>query len=99
MEGISEDEAGSCEDKCAFLSSYQLLSDNFDVDSHNSDFDPLRNKTNVKGSLRNNLEHLHHIGTNPSVIDTTENGYEAPFFTTPVSNFFRNQSNLQTQTL
>ena len=43
-----------------------------------------------KGSLRKNLEHWHHIGANPSVIDTIENGYNIPFFTTPVSNFFQN---------
>ena len=68
------------------------MPDNFDMNSHDIDFDTLRNKLNVKGSLRKNLEHWHHIGANPSVIDTTENGYKIPFFTTPVSKFFQKQS-------
>ena len=29
----------------------------------------------VKESLHKNLEHWHHVGPNPSVIDTIENGY------------------------
>ena len=42
------------------------------------------------------LEHWHHIGANPSVINTIENGYKIRFFTTSVSNFFQNnQSALQ----
>ena len=72
------------------------MSDDFDVDSRNSDFDTLRNKVNVKGSLRKNLEHWYHISANPSVIDTIENGYKIPLFTTPVSKIFQNnQSALQ----
>ena len=71
----------------------------FDIYSHNSDFDTLRNKANVKGTLRKKLEHWHHIGANPSVIDTMENGYKMPFFTTPVSNFFQNNLLFRTQTL
>ena len=58
-----------------FLSSFHSLSDDFDMDSHNFDFDILRKKANVKESLHKNLEHWHHIGPNPSVIDTIENGY------------------------
>ena len=54
MEEISEDEAESFEDKCTFLSSLHVMPDDFDIDSHNSDFDTLRNKANVKGSLRKN---------------------------------------------
>ena len=53
---------------------FHSLSDDFDMDSHDFDFDTLRNKANVKESLHKNLEHWHHIGANPSVIDTTENG-------------------------
>ena len=90
MEEISEDEAESFEDKSTFLSSFHFMPDNFDIDSHNSDFDILRNKANVKVSLRKNLEHWHHIGANPSVIDTIENGYKILFFTTPVSKSFQN---------
>ena len=41
----------------------------------NFDFDVLTNKANVKESLRKNLENWHHIGANPSAIDTIENGY------------------------
>ena len=51
------------------------LSDDFDMGSHKFDFDILRNKANVKESLHKNLEHWHHTGANPSVIDTIENGY------------------------
>ena len=96
MEEISEDEAESFEDKYTFLSSLHFMPDDFDIDSHNSDFDTLRNKANVKGSLRKNLEHWHHISANPSVIDTIENDYKIPFFTTPISTFFQNnQSAIQ----
>ena len=96
MEEISEDEAESFEDKSAFLSSFHFMPDDFDIYSHNSDFDTLRNKANVKGSLRKNLGYWHHIDANPSVIDTIENGYKTQFFTTSVSNFFQNnQSALQ----
>ena len=96
MEEISEDEAESFGDKCTFMSSFHFMPDDFDVDSHDFDFDTLKNKANVKGSLRENLEHWHHIGANPSVIDTIENGYKIPFFTTLISIFFQNnQSALQ----
>ena len=90
MEEISEDESESFEDKCTFLSSFQFMPDNFDMNSHNFDFNTLRNKANVKGSLRKKLEHWHYIGANPSVIDTIENGYKIPFFTTSVSKSFQN---------
>ena len=90
MEEISEDVAESFEDICTFWSSLHFMSDDFDIDSHNSDFD------NVKGSLRKNLEHWHHIGANPFVIDTIENGYKIPFFTNPISKFLQNnQSAIQ----
>ena len=96
MEEISEDEAESFEDKSTFLSSFHFMPDDFDIDSHNSDFDILRSRANVKVSLRKNLEHWHHIGANPSVTDTIENGYKILFFTRPVSKFFQNnQSALQ----
>ena len=74
-----------------FLSSFHSLSDDFDMDSHNFDFDILRKKANVKESLHKNLEHWHHIGPNPSVIDTIENGYSR------FNNFvlWNNQSALQ----
>ena len=49
MEEISEDEAKPFEDKCIFLSP-QFLSDDFDMNSHDFDFDTFRNKVNVKGS-------------------------------------------------
>ena len=75
MEEISENEAKHFEDKCTFLSPFHSLSDHFDRDSHNYDFDILGKKANVKESLHKNLEHRHHIGRNPSVIDTIENGY------------------------
>ena len=58
MEEISEDEAESFEDKYTFLSSLHFMPDDFDIDSHNSDFDTLRNKANVKGSLRKKLRTL-----------------------------------------
>ena len=90
MEEISEDEAESFEDKCTFLSSLHFMHDDFDIDSHNFDFDTLRNKANVKGSLRKNLEHWHHVSANPSVIDIIENGYKIPFYTAPISNIFQN---------
>ena len=69
-----------------FLSPFHSLSDKFD-------FDILRNKANVKESLHKNLEHLHHIGPNPSVIDTIENGYSR------FNNFvlWNNQSALQNE--
>ena len=57
-----------------FLSPFHSLSDDFDMDSHGFDFDTLRNKANVKESLHKNLDHWHHLGANPSVIDTIENG-------------------------
>ena len=49
MEEISEDEAKSFEGKCTFLSDY------FDMDSGNFDFDTLKNKANVKGSLQKQI--------------------------------------------
>ena len=51
-----------------------ILSDDFDMDSHNFDFDILSNKANVKQNLHKNLEQWHHVGAKPSVIDTIENG-------------------------
>ena len=96
MEEISEDEAESFEDKCTFSSSFQFMPDNFDMNSHDIDLGTLTNKANVKWSLRKYLEHWHHIGANPSVIDTIENGYKIPFFTTSVSKSFQNnQSAIQ----
>ena len=89
MEEISEDEAESFEDKCTFLSSLHFMHDDFDIDSHNFDFDTLRNKANVKGSLRKNLEHWHHVSANPSVIDIIENGYKIPFYTLQFQIFFK----------
>ena len=75
------------------MSPFHSLSDDFDMDSHNFDFDILRNKANVKESLHKNLEHWHHIGPNPSVIDTIENGYSR------FNNFvlWNNQSALQNE--
>ena len=58
-----------------FLSPFHSLSDDSDMDSHNSDFDILTNKANVKESLHKNLEHWHHIVANTYAIDTIENGY------------------------
>ena len=55
MEEISEDEAKSFEGKCTFLSSFHFLSDYFDMDSGNFDFDTLKNKANVKGSLQKQI--------------------------------------------
>ena len=43
------------------------------MDSPDFDFDTLRNKANVKGSLHKNLEHWHHTEANLSIIDTIEN--------------------------
>ena len=57
-----------------FLSPFHSLSGDFDFDSHNCDFDILRKKANVKENLHKNLEHWHHIGPNPTVIDIIENG-------------------------
>ena len=54
-----------------FLPPFHYLSDDFDMDSHDFHFDTLRNTANVKESLQKKLEHWHHIGANPSVIDTT----------------------------
>ena len=75
------------------------MPDDFDIDAHNADFDTLRKKANVKGNLRKNLEHWHHISANPSAIDTIENGYKIPFFATPISNFFQNNLLFRTQNL
>ena len=50
------------------------MPDDFDIDSHDFDFDTSRNKAKVKGSLSKNLEHWHHIDANPSVTDTIQNG-------------------------
>ena len=69
----SEDEAKSFKDKCTFLSPFHFLSDDFDMDSHDFDFNTLRNKANVKGSLHKNLKHWHHIEKNPSDIDSLQN--------------------------
>ena len=48
MEEISEYEVIYFEDKCTFLSPFHFLSDDFDMDSHDLDFDTLRNKANIK---------------------------------------------------
>ena len=55
------------------LSPFHSLSDDFDTDFHNFDFDILRKKANVKESLNKYLKHWHHIGANTSVIYTIEN--------------------------
>ena len=52
-----------------------ILSDDFDMDSHNFDFDILRNKAYVKESLHKKFGALAPYRCNPSVIDTIENGY------------------------
>ena len=44
MENNSEDQAKSFEDKCAFFSFFHFLSDYFDMDSRDFDFEILRNK-------------------------------------------------------
>ena len=55
------------QDECTFLSPFYSLSGmDFDMVSHE--------QANVKGSLHKNLQHWHHLGENPSVIDTIENG-------------------------
>ena len=76
-----------------FLSPFHSLSDDFDTDSHNFDFNIFGKKANVKESLHKYLEHWHHIGLNPSVIDTVENGYSC------FNNFvlWNNQSPLQNE--
>ena len=48
------------------------LSDDFDMDSHNFDFDILRKKAKCKRKLTQKLVYWHHIDANPSVIDTIE---------------------------
>ena len=40
-----------------FLSPFRSLSDDFDMDSHDFDFNTLRNKANAKESLHKNLKH------------------------------------------
>ena len=51
----------------SFLPPFYSFSDmDFAMDSHE--------QANVKGSLHKNLKHWHHIGANPSVIYTIENG-------------------------
>ena len=59
MEKNSEDVAKSFEGKCTFSSLFQLLSDYFDMDSRDFDFDSLRNKVNAKvwsiGTIKANL--------------------------------------------
>ena len=40
-----------------FLSPFHSPSDDFDMDSHDFDFDTLRNKANAKESLHKNLKH------------------------------------------
>ena len=57
MEEISEDIAESFEDKFTFLSPFQFLSDDFDIDSRDFNFNILRKNANVKGSSHKNLEH------------------------------------------
>ena len=58
-----------------FLSPFHSLSNDFDMDSHNFDFDILRNKAYVKESLHKKFGALAPYRCNPSVIDTIENGY------------------------
>ena len=53
---------------------FHSLSDDFDMDSHDFDFNTLRKKPNVKESLHKKLEHWDYIAANLSVIDTVENG-------------------------
>ena len=55
------------------MSPFHSLSDNFAMDSHDFTFGTLRNKGNGKERLHQNLEYWHHIGANPSVIDTIQN--------------------------
>ena len=65
MEEILEDKAKSFEVKYTFLSPFHFLFDDFEMHSHDFDFDTLRNKANAKESLRNNLDHWHYIESNP----------------------------------
>ena len=63
------------------MSPFHSLSDDFGMDSHDFDIDTSRNKANAKESLHKNLEHCHHTGANPSVIDTMENDWNISVFT------------------
>ena len=94
IEKISD--AESFKDKCTFLSSFHFRSDNFSMGSHGFDFDTLRNKANVKGSLRKKLEYWYDLGANPSVIDSTKFNFSLLLF-----DFFFKIINLpfRTQTL
>ena len=56
-----------------FCDLFIFFPDDFDMDPQDIDFDTLRNKADVKGSLHKNLDRWNHIGANPSVIDTIEN--------------------------
>ena len=56
-----------------FLFHFNFLSDYFDMESGDFDFNTLRNKKNVKVSLHKNLGHWDHVEANLFVIDTTEN--------------------------
>ena len=58
MEEISEDEAESFEDKCTFLSSLHVMPDDYDIDSHNSDFDKVIVQSNRKTKLRKKFKTL-----------------------------------------
>ena len=68
MEEISEDIAKSFKDKCTFLSPFQFLSDDFDIDCHDFNFNTLRKNANIKGSSHKNLEHYCHIDPNPQIL-------------------------------
>ena len=58
LEEISENEAESFGVKCTFLSSFHFMPEDFDIDSHDFDFDTLRDKTNVKRYLPNKFKAL-----------------------------------------
>ena len=69
------------EDKCTFLSFFNFLLDDFDMDSHDFDFGTLSKKANAKGSLHKTLDQIwHEIGANPPVIDTKRTAKQIQFF-------------------
>ena len=69
--------------------SFHVISEDFDIDSHNSDFNTLRIKANVNRELTKKFRALSSYRRKPFVIDTKENGYKNNFSLFPFQNVFK----------
>ena len=62
MGEISENEVWSFKEKRTFLSPFYALSDDFDMGSHDFNFDTLGKKANIKANIKESLHKIWSVG-------------------------------------